>query len=292
MNTSSRNIVDTGTTVNPSSDRRGDAASQAAVSLWQKTIDDKTQSVPTMPNAPVPQKAPGGNSNVGPDVLQQSQFLSRFGRAGTMGDSVSEQSGILAQVGTASAGAVEQDPVEALVGGAPQTQTAEKDTVDGVAYDLSDDMSDESIDEVDAVDPFDANNQFERVELSQGEPSIKSVDGAKQSGMNATDIRQAEHLTSLVERFADRFLLELDAGTSMKQMQMQLNATHLPDTSLVLQQSGNLWTLRAQTKSSEVGDKLKLAESSLKERFRARGLGDINLDVYSDEREAESSEFV
>ncbi len=289
MNTSSRNIVDTGTTVNPSSDRRGDAASQAAVSLWQKTIDDK-QSVPTMPNAPVPQKAPGGNSNVGPDVLQQSQFLSRFGRAGTMGDSVSEQSGILAQVGAPAAGNAEQDPVEALAGGTPQA--AEKDSVDGVAYDLSDDLSDDSIDEVDAVDPFDANSQFERVDSSQGESSIKSVDGAKQSGMNATDIRQAEHLTSLVERFADRFLLELDAGTSMKQMQMQLNAVHLPDTSLVLQQSGNLWTLRAQTKSSEVGDKLKLAESSLKERFRARGLGEINLDVYSDERETESSEFV
>jgi hypothetical protein len=289
MNTPSRTNIDSSAPVNPSNDRRSDSASQAAVSLWQKTIDDKGQNIGTsILGSAQPQKTPGGMSNAGPDAFQQSQFLSRFGKAPSMQDGVTEQGGILAQISYTG----EQDETADVLDGQTASQTVSRDVGDSVSDYAVSYRDDDLVDEIDSVDVLDAS-RMDFIEQRSDESSIGVAGGAKGAfGESAADIRHAQQFSNIVERFADRFLLEMDAGTSMKQMQMQLNAAHLPDTSLVLQQSGNTWTLRAQTRSSEVGDKLKLAESSLKERFRARGLGDITLDVQAEEYDNEHSELV
>jgi hypothetical protein len=289
MNASSLNIIDNTTSSNPSADRRSDANRAAAVGLWQKAIGDKADAAPastcgsTMP----PQKSASGPAGAAPDTLQQSQLLSRFGRAAGMNDSVSGQAGVLGQVG-AETGGEQSDVEDGLAGGATPQNTAADDA--GDAARLAPERSRMNDDEMDSGDgaAFDQMTTLESTADASafGQSEIASALSPTASVRNplGAEASDAQHLTKLVERFADRLLMDLDSGNTIKQMQVELNPLLLPGASLVLQRAGSNWTLRAQTRANDVGEKLKLAESGLKQRFRARGLGEIDLEIHSDER--------
>lgn len=273
MNTSSRNTIDIANSVNAANDHRGETTNPAAVGLWQKAIEARNQN-PGMPGltTPMPQKGPGGAPGVVPDALQQSQFLSRFGGASGMREEVHQQAGVFAQVGATSEQS--SDALEALTGDVvPQGFVSRDGGDDAIANSGMDFDELEEVDAAEEIDSIDLNDQ------AKAGDSPSDASAATEVASTATsETRDAKKFASLIERFADRFLMELDAGAA-KQMHVDLGRGLIPDASLVLQQSGGGWTLRAQTRSTEAEEKLKLAESSLKERFRARGLGDITLDI-------------
>jgi hypothetical protein len=282
MNTSSRNTVDIATSVNATNDHRAETTNPSAVGLWQKAIDANAQTggAPVLA-MPTPQKGPNSGPGVAPDVLQQSQFLSRFGGATTTQGEVTEQGGILAQVGAASDQA---DALDQLLGDAAAQGGMERDTDAAGSANARPDFGDLD-DDLDATDAAADMGATELNEHAGSDGRRNELAGAGEVARAATpEMRDAQKFTNLVERFADRFLMELDAGAA-KQMHVDLGRGLIPDASLVLQQAGGGWTLRAQTRTTEAGEKLKLAESTLKERFRARGLGEITIDVEMDQRE-------
>jgi hypothetical protein len=280
MNTSSRNTIDIAGSVNAANDHRGETANLAAVGLWQKAIDAKNQNPGTPGLAmPMPQKGPIGAPGAAPDALQQSQFLSRFGGASGMREEVNQQAGIFAQVGATSEQS--SDALEALTGDVVPQGFVSRDGGDEAI--ASSGMDFDELEEIDAVEEVDSVDLNDQAKASDSPSSASAATEVVSTA--ASETRDAKKFASLIERFADRFLMELDAGAA-KQMNVDLGRGLIPDASLVLQQSGGGWTLRAQTRSSEAEEKLKLAESSLKERFRARGLGDITLDIDTDERES------
>lgn len=184
----------------------------------------------------------------------------------------------------ASGGLSEQAPLAQPP--APEAAAQVADGADAAALDET--SSGDDLAAADEIDGDDADSS--EIDDGSGEPQHaqhsyseiggnRGAAGGSADGMAGHAGQTADDIAALIERYVSQVLVEDSSGLGERKIALQLNTAVLPNTELVLSQAGGNWMLRANTKSSNIGEKLQSAEARLRERFAERGLGAISLEV-------------
>ncbi len=95
----------------------------------------------------------------------------------------------------------------------------------------------------------------------------------------STYAQSAESVANLVEKYVSGLLVQEPDGLGEQKVMLQLNSALFPNTELLLSQTGGVWRLNANTKNTDVADRLQAAQAKLKGRFSESALGEIELTI-------------